>query len=166
MASVEERLLAKVLLEGDCWIWTGAMASGRVPVAWLDNVNQPVRRWVMGPVPYDHDVIAACGDGRCIAPAHMEVVTRQERDRRGGVEGRRGTANVLKTRCVNGHDFTPENTYVGATGYRACRACQRSRPRDPEKRRATARRYYWKHREAILEKRAIQRAERRLDSRP
>lgn len=31
--------------------------------------------------------------------------------------------NALKTHCVNGHEFTPENTYVRKAGGRNCRAC-------------------------------------------
>ena len=34
---------------------------------------------------------------------------------------------AAKTRCKNGHDFTPENTYLRPTGGRACRACARDR---------------------------------------
>ena len=30
---------------------------------------------------------------------------------------------AAKTRCKNGHEFTPENTYLRPTGGRACRAC-------------------------------------------
>lgn len=31
--------------------------------------------------------------------------------------------NTFKTHCVNGHEFTPENTYERPTGGRDCRAC-------------------------------------------
>jgi hypothetical protein len=32
----------------------------------------------------------------------------------------------LKTHCKNGHEFTPENTYITRIGSRDCRACQRN----------------------------------------
>jgi hypothetical protein len=32
-----------------------------------------------------------------------------------------------KPRCKNGHEFTPENTYIRPSGHRACRACHRVR---------------------------------------
>jgi len=31
------------------------------------------------------------------------------------------------THCVNGHEFTPENTGLKPNGFRYCRACQRVR---------------------------------------
>lgn len=34
--------------------------------------------------------------------------------------------NAAKTACVNGHAFTPENTYVGR-GKRECKTCHRER---------------------------------------
>lgn len=42
----------------------------------------------------------------------------QSRNRR-----RTAYANALKTHCLNGHPFSPENTYVTKQGHRHCRAC-------------------------------------------
>jgi hypothetical protein len=44
---------------------------------------------------------------------------------------------MKKTHCKNGHEFTPENTYVAAKGHRVCRACacigqQKHRAKYPE----------------------------------
>jgi hypothetical protein len=33
--------------------------------------------------------------------------------------------NSLKTHCVHGHEFTPENTYITSAGHRRCQACHR-----------------------------------------
>lgn len=33
-------------------------------------------------------------------------------------------SQAAKTRCKNGHDFTPENTYLRPTGGRGCRKCR------------------------------------------
>jgi hypothetical protein len=33
----------------------------------------------------------------------------------------------LKSHCVNGHEFTPENTRINSAGYRDCRTCVRDR---------------------------------------
>jgi hypothetical protein len=35
-------------------------------------------------------------------------------------------AHVAKTHCVNGHEFTPENTRTTARGWRVCRECKRA----------------------------------------
>lgn len=36
-----------------------------------------------------------------------------------------GDYNANKTHCVNGHEFTPENTYAQTKGGRGCKECQR-----------------------------------------
>lgn len=35
----------------------------------------------------------------------------------------------IKTHCVNGHEYTPENTYVPKSGFRNCRTCRRESSR-------------------------------------
>lgn len=35
--------------------------------------------------------------------------------------------NAVKTHCIHGHEFTPDNTYVTPYGARQCRACSRAR---------------------------------------
>lgn len=47
----------------------------------------------------------------------------RERCQSGLVRG--ASMNRAKTRCRNGHEFTPENTYVNPRGSRVCRACAR-----------------------------------------
>jgi len=51
---------------------------------------------------------------------------------------------ATRTNCNNGHEFTPENTYIDAKGARICRTCNRDyqreyqkewRKRNPEKHR-------------------------------
>jgi hypothetical protein len=39
-----------------------------------------------------------------------------------------GNQNWMKTHCVRGHEFTPENTYARGDGGRDCRACWKLRP--------------------------------------
>jgi len=57
-----------------------------------------------------------CLHRRCINPAHLEPVAGLENTIRGG--------NSRKTRCNNGHEFTPANTLMDR-GKRSCRACNR-----------------------------------------
>lgn len=37
--------------------------------------------------------------------------------------------NVNKTRCPQGHEYSPENTYINPKGSRECRTCMRDRSR-------------------------------------
>ena len=38
--------------------------------------------------------------------------------------------HAKKERCIRGHEFTPENTYVRKSGARMCRACMNLRVRE------------------------------------
>jgi hypothetical protein len=65
---------------------------------------------------------------------------------------RRRTASlrthILDGHCINGHEMTPENTYIEPkTGYSECYVC----------RRVASRRYYERNREKVLARRAARR---------
>ena len=54
-----------------------------------------------------------------------------------------------KTHCVNGHEYTAENTYINPRGTRECRTCNRVykanyAKKHEEKRRTSWRTYLWK----------------------
>lgn len=71
-----------------------------------------------------------CEEKACLNPAHLERVTAAEHTRRHPQDmaaiGERGLATVFaRTHCVNGHEFTPENTIARGRG-RICRACRRA----------------------------------------
>lgn len=73
-----------------------------------------------------------CRNRACVNVDHMEVVTNRINILRGDTVQ---AAHALRTHCVNGHEFTPENTYrVGAYG-RGCRTCKRERDRKEGKQR-------------------------------
>jgi hypothetical protein len=61
---------------------------------------------------------------------------RREKDRRrkheaAAREGRTIAARpAARTRCLRGHEFTPENTYTRKNGTRMCRTCKRMRDRE------------------------------------
>ena len=70
--------------------------------------------------------------------------------------------------CRNGHERTPETTYLRPDGYRECQVCKREgvyrhreahRAEVMERDRESKRRYYQAHREEILERRRKHRKE-------
>lgn len=75
-------------------------------------------------------------------PDHLELVTSGENVRR-GVRGR------LKTHCVNGHRWIPENQVRRSDGGTDCKRCREKRAAaaDPEAARARASAHYYANRE-------------------
>jgi hypothetical protein len=121
-----------------CWLWPGSLTiTGYGKVGPGPEGGTGVVHWItylhmVGPVPdgldLDHTCHTAdcpepapCSHRRCANPAHLEPVTRQVNLAR-GKHNHRG-----KTHCKQGHEFTPENTYVNPNrpGWRNCRQCQR-----------------------------------------
>lgn len=133
----EQRFLA--LLNRDapngCWEWLGTrnakgygMFSTGDPKAprMMSAHRWSYRHWV-GPLPAGDRVLDhICRNRPCCNPKHLRVVTW----RTNALLGEGPTAiNARKTHCVNGHEFTPDNTKPGANGSRVCRACHRERNR-------------------------------------
>jgi len=76
---------AKSVEEGNCWLWQGAMHTG-MPVIRHNGKVVNVRRIIAQEFLYiDVDgklATARCGNGKCCAPEHVDVVTRQTLQRR------------------------------------------------------------------------------------
>lgn len=67
-----------------------------------------------GPIPDGMELDHLCQNPPCVNPGHLEPVTHAENMRR-----------AMSTHCINGHEYTPENTGKGGTGgrNRRCLAC-------------------------------------------
>lgn len=150
-----ERFWAKVsVAESECWMWSGevnANGYGRywvVPKEDREVAHRVAYEALVGPIPdgmvLDHECHTrdgSCTGGndclhrRCVNPAHLAPVTPVENMQR-GVQARR-------THCPQGHEYTPDNTYlrkdrVNGT-QRQCRACTIARARRQEEHRKAAR---------------------------
>lgn len=91
----------------DCWPYTGVLNS---------SGYGPHRRTFLaagGYIPDGLELDHLCGNKPCCNPLHLEPVTPAE-------NRRRRTAKI--THCPQGHEYTPENTYV-KNGSRNCRKC-------------------------------------------
>ncbi len=118
----EVRFLARVVVPAnlmtDCWGWTGHVKKsgytmftiGRVP----DYAHRIMFRMVGGELVDGLELDHRCRNPGCVNPAHLEQVTHKENMRR--------SYNAIKTHCMRGHEFTPENTRRYAGG-RRCRLC-------------------------------------------
>lgn len=94
--------------------WSGAMSCYRAHRVMYEGTVASVPAGLV----LDH----LCRNRACCNPAHLEPVTHRENIMRGvGV----AAVNAARTHCVNGHEFTADNTYLRKRpgGGRICKAC-------------------------------------------
>ncbi len=116
---------------GDCWFWTGGKTGCGYGVFSVNRRAVLAHRFayemLVGPIEapqLDH----LCRNPSCVNPAHLEPASARTNTLRGVGPS---AINAQKTHCVNGHAFTPENTWVyrggkaHRHGARHCRECMR-----------------------------------------
>lgn len=116
--SLALRFWAKVEKTDTCWLWTGTTHHGYGAIK-VGNTMRKAHRIALDfasrPVSEGYEVDHLCRNRSCVRPDHLDIVTRQENNRR----RRRAT-------CGRGHPLTGDNVYVRMPrGERVCRACQR-----------------------------------------
>lgn len=123
-----------------CWLWIGYVRPDGYGVL---NVNNSIKRAhrlsyaaLVGPLDVDLVIDHRCRVRSCCNPAHLEQVTDKV-----NVSQRGNSIAAMRARqtsCVNGHVFTPENTFTRPQrpGTRECRDCQTARNRARYKRTA------------------------------
>src|ERR1700683_4372879 len=138
-----------------CWLWTGAMSPVGYGRFWMGGRTARAHRasFILfnGPIPSGMTVDHVCHDPAvcefgtgcvhrsCVNPSHLKLATDLENMKRGHGPKRGQLASSIKrkaiTHCPQGHEYTPENTYVHRSG-RQCRQCraitdERLNPRHP-----------------------------------
>lgn len=125
-----------------CWPWPGGQNGDGYGQLTENYTNYRAHKYfyerIVGPVPEGlvldhtcHDPISCAGGKKCphracCNPKHMVPVTNQVNLLRGNTSA---AENAAKTHCVNGHEFTEENTFK-RRGARECRECMRVRARE------------------------------------
>lgn len=136
--SPEERFWEKASMSvsDGCWEWLGCKDGDGYGMFRFEGSMRRAHRWgyelLVSKVPEGLVLDHLCRNPSCVNPDHLEPVTNQENLDRG--EGRRvknGSANS----CVNGHEYTADNTYTNPKGRKVCRTCSANSRRKYEKRK-------------------------------
>lgn len=125
------RLMEKVEIQpGGCWLWLACVTQTGYGQFRFRGKLTPAHRasYVLhrGAIPPGAVLDHLCRVRRCVNPDHLEPVDQRTNLLRGIGWA---AVNASKTHCVNGHEFTAENTYVNPSGRRHCRICRKSQRR-------------------------------------
>jgi hypothetical protein len=124
--TIHTRFWSKVDKSGSCWLWT----ASRDPQGYGQFGVVKSHRWAYmdthGPLPDHLELDHLCRTPACVNPEHLELVTHRENLRRGIGSV---AENMAKTICLNGHEFSEENTYLTPNGGRTCKRCRVDRVR-------------------------------------
>lgn len=121
--------MRKIEVRGECWLWTGALQPDGYARTVIDGVRMGVHEAAhllfVGAVPDGLELDHTCRVRHCCRPDHLEAVTREENMRRMR-RPREAARTWTATHCVNGHEYTADNTYIDPSqAHRRCRECAR-----------------------------------------
>lgn len=135
-ARLPQRFWDKVRVDPDgCWRWTAFcnLGYGQYHLHGKGvGAHVASYRFLVAEIPAGYEVdhlchvpdkcqaVYDCPHRRCVNPSHLKAVTSRANVLRGNTVTR---ANAIKTHCVNGHEFSTENTRVDKRGRRACKIC-------------------------------------------
>lgn len=128
----EQRFWSKVKKTHTCWIWLGIQDGrgyGRFSLKHkFYKAHRICFELVNGSIDNSLTLDHLCRNRLCVNPQHLEQVTQRENIMRSPIAP--AAINSRKTHCANGHEFTPENTYINThsdrrytTPKRMCRTC-------------------------------------------
>ena len=127
-----ERFAERVRWTPTHWYWTGSLhhGYGRLYLGTSGTANFlaiPAHRLSYlihkGPIRDGYEIDHLCRTPSCVNPDHLEAVTHRENSLRGLSPM---ALYAQRSHCINGHEFTPENTARYGSG-RSCKQCNRDR---------------------------------------
>lgn len=126
--SMANKFWAKVKKQEGCWEWCGSRNQQGYGNFRAQKAHRVAYELLVGPIPQGMILDHLCRNHGCVNPMHLEPVSNRENVLRGVGPT---ALSARKTHCVNGHEFTDENTYrrKDAPG-RKCRICMKAQMED------------------------------------
>ena len=116
-----------------CWNFTGCISPQGYGQFWNGEKHDLAHRFSYevhkGKIPSGLVIDHLCMNRRCVNPDHLECVTMGENTKRGTAFKALSEKYKNKTHCVNGHEYSSENTARNIHG-RYCKICQREKGRE------------------------------------
>lgn len=113
MTPVPDRMLAKISVSGDCWLWTGAKNGEGYGVVRHERrtclAHRVLYELVVGVIPEGTELDHLCHTRACVRPEHLEAVVHR-------VNVARGELSLLRPRKSSRH--------VGVCWNKGCRKWQ------------------------------------------
>jgi hypothetical protein len=136
----KERFMIRVvegMSDDDCWQWTGKKYRTGRGMFFIDRIVYYAPRisysLFVGKIPAGMLVLHKCDNPNCVNPKHLFTGTQTQNIQDRDSKGRNRSSHKF---CVNGHEFTHENTrrYGPSNKYRMCRTCAKENMRAYRKR--------------------------------
>jgi hypothetical protein len=119
---LSSRLEARTIKDSvtGCWLWQGTISDGYGQLKYEGKVIKVHRLSAMIYLGYNlsdeiYQVLhnAECPNRNCWNPDHLHIGTNEDNH----------AERKPKTHCVNGHEYTPENTTLTRNGRYRCKIC-------------------------------------------
>jgi hypothetical protein len=111
--------------DSGCRLWAGSVAWDGYGRYSHKQAHRVVYEQMVGPIPDGMTIDHICFNRRCVEPNHLRPLSPMENFR----NHRSRPVLVPDGECINGHAYTPDNTYTRPNGQRDCRSCIRARVR-------------------------------------
>lgn len=127
------KILARCIKEDSCLVWIGCFQkSGKNGQALYPSIsfkgktkrgNRLVWSLLNGDIPNGLCICHSCDNTKCLNPDHLFAASHSENMQDKIKKGR--DHNLKKKWCINGHEFSKDNTIIRKDGARSCRQCMR-----------------------------------------
>lgn len=142
-----KRFWAKVNKTDTCWLWTASINNCGYGEIRINKKLYKAHRisYIITNVtiPDTQLVCHNCDVRNCVNPSHLFLGTSADNRQDCLKKNRYNQKPLSKTHCVNGHEYTPENsviktkttTFFGLRHYRICKTCRKNQRTQLRKRK-------------------------------